>query len=240
MKLTQTNPANSSPDTRSPGPQPPSILCENAAFGYPGHVVLRDVSLLLPGGALATITGGNGSGKSTFLRTLSGSQPVLSGTLGFDFGDSAFTHNPRIGLVSQRDSIDDLYLFTGWEVALAGTRAARLPGAFVNRSARERTANALEQTGATGFAKRLFSELSGGQRQRILLARALALQPDVLVLDEPVSGVDAASLEHITALLETLRDTKTVTLLLATHDPVLVSRLATHRIHLEDGHATLN
>ena len=222
----------------TPPPPPPAIFCENATFGYLGHPVLRDVSLLLPSGALVAITGGNGSGKSTFLRTVSGSQPLLDGTLAFDFGETALVRSPRIGLVSQRDSIDDLYLFTGWDVALAGARAAGLPGALVSRSARELTTEALAQTGATGFAKSLFSELSGGQRQRILLARALALQPDVLVLDEPVSGVDAASLEHVATLLETLRTAGTVTTLLASHDPALVARLATHRIHLEGGVAT--
>jgi ABC-type Mn2+/Zn2+ transport system ATPase subunit len=218
--------------------QPPAIFCKNATFGYTRHIVLRDLTFDLPAGTLVALTGDNGSGKSTFLRTLSGLQPLLSGELGFDFAPAP-ARPPRIGIVSQRDKLDDLYLFSGYDVALAGARAAALPGKPAGKDARARVETALAQTGATGFARRRFSELSGGQRQRVLLARALALQPDVLALDEPVSGVDADSLEHIATLLEALHKTARMTILLASHDPVLVARLATHRVHLSTGTATL-
>ncbi|MDR2863736.1 MAG: ATP-binding cassette domain-containing protein [Puniceicoccales bacterium] len=218
--------------------QPLAIYCREASFGYPGHAVLQNITLTLPAASLVALTGDNGSGKSTLLSTLSGLQPLLSGELGFDFGDTP-ARKPRIGIVSQRDKLDDLYLFSGYDVVLAGAHFAALPGKPVGKEAHARVETALAQTGAAGFARRRFSELSGGQRQRVLLARALVLQPDVLALDEPVSGVDASSLEHIATLLEALHKAARMTILLASHDPALVARLATHRVHLSDGTATI-
>jgi ABC-type Mn2+/Zn2+ transport system ATPase subunit len=215
---------------------PPSIIIENADFGYLGNVVLRNVSLTLPAGALVALTGDNGSGKSTLLHSLAGLLPVLGGTVRFDMPDAA---HPRTGFVSQFDALDNVYLFTGTEVVLAGVRMAGAPGMPLLRNARERAAVALEEVGATEFAHGRFSEMSGGQRQRILLARALVLHPELLILDEPVSGADAESLALIAAFLEKQRDTGMMTILLSSHDSVLVSRLATHRLHLADGRAAL-
>ncbi|MDR0535833.1 MAG: ATP-binding cassette domain-containing protein [Puniceicoccales bacterium] len=216
----------------------PSVFCENADIGYPGCVVLHAVSFSAPAGALVAVAGGNGSGKSTFLRTLCGLLAPLAGKLGFDCGENG-VRRPRIGFVSQKEMLDDLYLFTGREVVLAGARAALAPGVPLARVIRARAEAALAQTGAEPFAGRLFSELSGGQRQRVLLARALALEPDVLVLDEPVSGVDADALEAVTVALKAVHESGLATIFLATHDPALVARLASHRLHLADGVAAL-
>lgn len=222
-----------SPPSRPRSGTLPALVLEQAVFGYPGHVVLPGVSLTLPGGGVIALTGDNGAGKTTFLRTLCGLQPLLGGALRFTGTAGAVAPRPGIGLVGQRDRLDDLYLFSGYEVVLNGARAAG------RSSLRRRVADSLEQTGATAFDRRRFSELSGGQRQRILLARALALQPDWLVLDEPTSGVDAPSAQRLAALLEELRDTAALTILLASHDTALLARVATHRVHLSGGAVTL-
>jgi zinc/manganese transport system ATP-binding protein len=217
---------------------PPAIYIENADFGYPGNTVLANVSAELPSGSLVALTGANGSGKSTFLHTVLGLLPVLKGTVRFEHGEGGERGNgdlPIIGLVGQFDVLDNVYLFTGEEVALAGARLARPPAAPLSHNARERAADALKAVGAEEFAKRRFSEMSGGQRQRVLLARALALAPEVLALDEPVSGVDVESREAIATLLATLRDTAKMTILLSSHDPSFWQPLATHQIHFEDG-----
>jgi ABC-type Mn2+/Zn2+ transport system ATPase subunit len=222
---------------------PPSIIIENAAFGYPGSVVLRNVSLTLPAGALVAITGDNGSGKSTLLHSLAALLPALGGTIRFvapAAGATPAAIRPRMGFVSQFDALDDVYLFTGMEVVLAGVRMAGIPGMPLPRDARERAAAALRRVGAQEFAHGRFSEMSGGQRQRILLARALVLEPELLMLDEPVSGADTESRGLIAAFLEEQRDTGAMTILLSSHDLALVSRLATHRLHLANGGAELN
>ncbi|MDR1818610.1 MAG: ATP-binding cassette domain-containing protein [Puniceicoccales bacterium] len=142
---------------------------------------------------------------------------------------------PVIGLVGQVDALDAVYLFTGSEVVLAGARLARPPAAPLSRDARARAAEAIRAVGAEAFAARRFSEMSGGQRQRVLLARALALAPQILALDEPVSGVDAESRDAIAGLLAELRDTGAMTILLSSHDPAFWEPLATHRLQFEDG-----
>jgi ABC-type Mn2+/Zn2+ transport system ATPase subunit len=227
----------------------PAVFMEEASFGYQDRVVLRGVTLSLPAGAFVALTGDNGSGKTTFLRAVTGLAPLLDGFFCYLDPDKPpvrseagaaptfFTLNPRIGFVSQRDKLDDLYLFSAYEVVCAGARLAGCPGVPVGADAKRRVEAALETAGASEFARVLFSKLSGGQRQRVLFARALALQPEVLVLDEPVSGVDADALAGIATLLETLRDEGRMTIFLASHDPALVARLATHRVRLCDGDA---
>jgi ABC-type Mn2+/Zn2+ transport system ATPase subunit len=214
---------------------PPAIYIENADFGYPGNTVLASVSAELPGGSLVALTGANGSGKSTFLHTVLGLLPPLKGVVRFDREGAGDL--PAIGLVGQFDVLDNIYLFTGMEVVLAGARLARPPAAPLSRNARECAAEALEAVGAGVFAKRRFSEMSGGQRQRVLLARALALEPEVLALDEPVSGVDAESRDAIAALLAALRDAARMTILLTSHDQTFWQPLATHRLHFENAAA---
>ncbi|MDR1496942.1 MAG: ATP-binding cassette domain-containing protein [Puniceicoccales bacterium] len=227
---------------------PPAVLMEEATFGYQGRIVLRGVTLSLPAGAFVAVTGDNGSGKTTFLRTVAGLTPLLGGL--FHFVDTELTAQakaeaenaeqplfaikPRIGFVSQRDKLDDLYLFTAYEVVCAGARLAMSPGAPVGAGTRMRVWEALERVGGTELAHLPFAKLSGGQRQRVLFARALALEPEVLVLDEPVSGADAGTLERVTAFLENLRAEGQMTVFLASHDATLVARLATCRLHLSN------
>src|SRR5207302_4887417 len=114
------------------------------------------------------------------------------------------------------DTLDSTYPLTAFEVALMGTYGKLGPVGFIQRAMRERTMEALAEVRAEGLADRLFAELSGGERQRVLIARALAADPDCLVLDEPVAGVDQPTTEVIMDLAGTLHR-QGMTILLVSH-----------------------
>ncbi len=211
----------------------PKITFIDVTLGYPGTPILKNLSLEIAGGTLAAVTGENGTGKTTFLRSAAGLLPVLAGEVLYDDEPP----RPRAALVSQRDVPDNLYLFSGYDVALSGVTVSAFPGKFVGAAGRRRAEFYLEKTDAATFAKKPFSELSGGQRQRILLARALATEPEILVLDEPTTALDAAAVANFCALLGTLRDERTMTILLASHDAEFVDRLADRKIRIAGGTA---
>jgi len=163
--------------------------------GYHGQAVLPPVNLSIAGGAAIGIVGPNGSGKTTLVRTMLGLLPPVHGQIKFPSGK-----RPRFGYVPQRASVDVSFPLTAYEVALMGryglTRRGRRPGA----TDVERTRQALVDVDALELAQRPFHALSGGQRQRVLVARALASEPEILVLDEPTTGLDLPA-EHAMLLL---------------------------------------
>jgi len=187
------------------------IRFSGASIGYNGSPVLEAVNLEITRGSFVGVLGANGSGKSTLLKTVVGILPVLEGGLEFLMG------RPRFGYVPQRDTLDALYPLTAFEVALMGTYGRLGPLSFVQKEMRELTLDALAEVRAEGLAKRLFAELSGGERQRILIARALAADPECLVLDEPVAGIDHATVEVIMDLTSALHKRRGLTVVMVNH-----------------------
>jgi len=187
------------------------IRFSGASIGYNGSPVLEAVNLEITRGSFVGVLGANGSGKSTLLKTVVGILPVLEGGLEFLMG------RPRFGYVPQRDTLDALYPLTAFEVALMGTYGRLGPLSFVRKEMRELTLEALAEVRAEGLAKRLFAELSGGERQRILIARALAAEPECLVLDEPVAGIDHATVEVIMDLTSALHKRRGLTVVMVNH-----------------------
>ncbi len=172
-------------------------LVELAAVevGYHGAAVLPPVNLSVSAGDAIGIVGPNGSGKTTLVRTMLGLLKPVRGHVKFPPGK-----RPRFGYVPQRASVDVSFPLTAYEVALMGrygiTRRGRRPGA----TDVERTRQALADVDGLELAQRPFHALSGGQRQRVLVARALASEPEILVLDEPTTGMDLPS-EHAMLML---------------------------------------
>ena len=187
------------------------IRFSGASIGYNGSPVLEAVNLEITRGSFVGVLGANGSGKSTLLKTVVGILPVLEGGLEFLIG------RPRFGYVPQRDMLDALYPLTAFEVALMGTYGRLGPLSFVRKEMRELTLEALAEVRAEELAKRLFAELSGGERQRILIARALAADPECLVLDEPVAGIDHATVEVIMDLTSALHKRRGLTVVMVNH-----------------------
>jgi ABC-type Mn2+/Zn2+ transport system ATPase subunit len=197
----------------------PAVLIEGLRAGYGGQAVLLTASARLQAGRAAAVLGPNGSGKSTLLKVVLGLLEPWSGTVEV-FGQGPHGLDRRrwqIGYMPQLREVDRAFPATVFDLAMMG-RVGRL-GLFRRPTVRDRelALNALSLVGLSDLAGRPFGALSGGQQQRAFLARALAQEPDLLVLDEPVAGVDAASRIMIGELLTTLRAAG-VPLMVATHD----------------------
>jgi ABC-type Mn2+/Zn2+ transport system ATPase subunit len=210
----------------------PFIVLDNLAIGYDSQPVLADISLSIPCGSFTAILGANGSGKSTLLKTLLGLQPPLAGHIRLSPPAGAA---PVFGYVPQFNQFDPLYLVTGYDVVLMGVFGRVRPGRLVPISERAFVRECLQATGAEDFARQQFAELSGGQKQRVLIARALATKPNILVLDEPTAGVDAAATQALLGFISQLHQQRRLTILLVTHDLPLVRQHAQQVVWLHQG-----
>jgi ABC-type Mn2+/Zn2+ transport system ATPase subunit len=203
----------------------PLVTLDRLSVGYGRRTVLTDVNLSLRKGSFTGLLGPNGSGKSTLLKTILGIYPPLEGGVTLHPIDR---RSPTLGYVPQRESLDPIYLLSSFEVVLMGVCGRVRPGRWINSVERAWARECLAQTGAADLANRLFSQLSGGQKQRVLMARALAAKPNLLMLDEPISGIDASATRAIMDLLRQLHSEQDQTILMVSHD------LATVRQYAED------
>jgi zinc transport system ATP-binding protein len=190
---------------------------ESVDFGYTATPVVRDISLQIASGEYVAIVGPNGSGKSTLLKLMLGLLEPDEGVTRL-FGEPAhrFDDGSRIGYVAQHASSSKSMPITVREVVKMG----RFPHVGFGRLSGddwEIVDQALETVGMTAFANRRVTQLSGGQRQRAFIARALASEADLLVLDEPTVGVDATSVDAFYDLLESLNEDD-ITIVLIEHD----------------------
>ena len=198
----------------------------HVAFAYPGGpLVLRDVDLAIEQGEFVAVAGPNGGGKTTLLRIALGLAQPQTGRAEL-FGEPAVrsTHRSRIGYLAQRSQLGIESPVTVREVVSAG-RVPRLGvvGRF-GRVDREKVDAAIERVGLSGLAGRPIATLSGGQQQRSLIAKALAGEPELLVLDEPTAGVDVDAQEALAALLDELHRELGATVLLVSHEFGAVER----------------
>ncbi len=186
-----------------------SVRVHDLAGGYaPGHDVLSGVSFAFAPGTIAAVLGPNGGGKTTLFRALLGELPVRRGTV-------ELAVLPAYVPQTDRTRLD--FPVTALDVVLMGAYARTPPWRRVARADRDAAHATLERVGLGDRARRRFGDLSGGQRQRVLIARALLQDRPVMLLDEPLTGVDAASGARIEELFGELRDEGRV-LLVATHD----------------------
>ncbi len=194
----------------------PALEVRGLHVSYGAQPVLEDVAFALPAGQLVGIIGPNGAGKTTLLKAILGLVPIASGLIAAG-GKPIARRGGHVAYVPQRDAINWRFPASVADVVLMG-RYGRLgwlkrPGA----ADRAIALRCLQQVGMDAFVARPIAALSGGQQQRVFLARALAQQPEVLLLDEPISGVDAPTQEAILAILADLA-AQGKTLLITTHD----------------------
>ncbi|KPG79493.1 ABC transporter ATP-binding protein [Frigoribacterium sp. RIT-PI-h] len=198
------------------------LLGVGVSFGE--RTALADVDLDVPAGAVTVVAGPNGAGKSTLLEVVAGVRPPTSGTRSV---------TATIAFVPQRTSIPDGLPVTVRDVVTVGAWGRVGRWRPLDRRARAAVDEALDRLDVAGLAQRPFAALSGGQRQRVLLSHGLARGADLLLLDEPTTGLDAVSAERIrvTLLDEAARGTA---VLGVSHDPLLLD--AAHRVvRLEAG-----
>lgn len=205
-------------------PAPPSLLLrlEGLTLGYGRAPVLEGVDLELLRGDYLGLVGPNGAGKTTLLQGMLGLLAPLRGQL----------HRPsliRTGYVPQRGGVEDLFPLTAQDIVEMGARAS------VRHGGRwPRIPQLLSRVGMGGLSQRFFREMSGGQRQRVLLARALAIDPELLILDEPTNGLDFPSEVSFMNLVDELHG-QGMTVVLVTHFLNLVANHARSLALVGDG-----
>jgi len=188
-----------------PGAEPSApLVVRGMTVSYGDKPALFSVDASFPAGAMSAIVGPNGAGKSTFLKAALGLIPMVSGEVQF-FGQTVSRARDRIAYVPQRASVDWDFPTTVIDVVLMGRYRSL---GLLRRVSRADTAlahAALTRVGMDAFAERQIGQLSGGQQQRVFLARALAQEADLYLLDEPFAGVDAATERAIIEVLKSLK-----------------------------------
>lgn len=212
----------------------PVVRTESVLVELGGLPILREVSITVTGGELTALMGGNGSGKTTLVRTLLGLTPHQGGSVEL-FGTrlEQFRQWSRVGYVPQRGAVT-IKQATVREVVATGRLSLRRPFVPAGDDDRAQVAAALASVGLADRAQRPFTELSGGQQQRVLIARALAGQAELLVLDEPFAGVDLGAQAGLAALIGELNHAGT-TVLVVLHETGALGPLLTNAIVLREG-----
>ncbi len=202
----------------------PSISLQDVWVKYDHQSVLEEITLSVYPREIVSIVGPNGSGKTTLINTILGFIEPVRGTVRvFDRSPRTIKQEGLIGYLPQNIEVDSKFPINVFDV-VAMTRYARKP--FYRRlteNDRKIILRCLEKVEMEKWTRHHFGTLSGGQRQRVLIARALALQPKMLILDEPSTGLDAVAQDRFYHLLQTLRDQENLTILMVSHDIGAVS-----------------
>jgi zinc transport system ATP-binding protein len=214
-------------DARPASPAPLEFL--NVSFGFTSEPVVEDITFKVPAGEFMAILGPNGSGKTTLLKlTLGLLKPAKGQVLIFGQDPSRFRDWRRVGYVPQRtEALQNRFPATVREVVAFGLYRGPGPQQFFRNDQAGELDRAMETAGVLDLARRRVSELSVGQQQRMLLARALVKKPELLLLDEPVAGVDIQGQEEFHSVMRRLNRQQGITVVLVSHDIGAVMREAT-------------
>lgn len=207
------------------------LSCKNVTMTYENTVALKDVSFEVQAGDYLCIVGENGSGKSTLIKGILGLTPVKSGTIAFSGGVS----RDEIGYLPQQTEIQRNFPASVYEVVLSGclNRMKRHP--FYGKSQRQRAIDNLKRLGIEQIKNKSYQDLSGGQQQRVLLARALCATEKMLLLDEPITGLDPIVSGELYEIIGQLNRQSSVTILMVSHDVSCAVKYATKILHLSAG-----
>ncbi len=208
------------------------ITCKDLSFAYDGETVLSDINFSIDAGAYLCIVGENGSGKSTLMRGILGLKHPSKGEIIFD--DLKPT---EIGYLPQQTQIQRGFPASVSEVVLSGRLNSMRGRLFCNAEDKAAAAANMERLGIDDIADRCYLELSGGQQQRVLLARAMCATKKLLLLDEPVTGLDPVAANEMYNLIKLVNLCDNTSVIMISHDIHAAVRYATHILHL--GHSQL-
>lgn len=204
------------------------LTCKNASFGYDGEVVLSGIDFTLCGGEYMCILGENGAGKSTLVKGILGLISPVTGEIEFGEGLRAC----EVGYLPQQTQVQKSFPASVLEVVLSGRINSMGMRPFYNRKDREDAVKKLELMGMKGMERRSFQELSGGQKQRVLLARAMCAAGRLILLDEPVSGLDPAATTDLYELIADINKNMGMTVIMVSHDTEAAVKYASHIMQL--------
>lgn len=205
------------------------IKAESLALGYDNGIIVKDLDFEVNAGDYLCIVGENGSGKSTLMRTLLGLQNPKGGRI--ILGDGLT--KKEIGYLPQQNQVQKDFPASVREIVISGCQARCGLRPFYNREEKELAEKNMERLGITDLSAKSYRELSGGQQQRVLLARALCATQKLLILDEPVSGLDVkVTAELYTMIKELNRDG--ITIIMVSHDIAAAVKYASHILHIGD------
>lgn len=207
----------------------PLVSLQNVSLGYDSTPVLRNVDLTIYPGDLIGMAGPNGSGKTTLLRAILGLLPILSGSLSRNCPLSNF------GYVPQSAALDPQFPLSVGEVVEMGAYGRVRPYQPLPKQEKKMTGEVLDHVGVRQLIAKSFFACSGGQKQRILIARALMVKPKIMILDEPLSGVDEESRKSISELLVRLTREKGLAIFFSSHDISMVRRVAGKILRVDEG-----
>lgn len=204
------------------------ITCENAALAYEGHTIVKDLNFTVNSGDYLCIVGENGSGKSTLMKALLRLKEPSEGKISF----SQSLSKKDIGYLPQQTAIQRDFPASVQEIVLSGFTGKMGFHPFFGRTEKKKAAENMEKLGIASLAKRCYRELSGGQQQRVLLARALCAAQKLLVLDEPVSGLDPVAAKDLYTVISGLNKKDSMTVIMVSHDIEQAVKYATHILHI--------
>lgn len=204
------------------------VTCQEAALGYDTGVVVSNLNFTVEVGDYLCIVGENGSGKSTLIKGLLRLKAPVSGEI--LTGDGL--KSTEIGYLPQQSPAQKDFPAGVYEVVLSGRQSKRGPRPFYARIDKQIAMENLEKLGISDLRNKCYGELSGGQQQRVLLARALCATEKLLLLDEPVAGLDPLATQELYDLIQMLNREQNLTIIMVSHDIHSAVRYATHILHL--------
>ena len=203
------------------------LKADSLSLGYDNQAILTDLSFEINKGDYLCIVGENGSGKTTLMKTLLGLQKPYSGTI--TFGDGLTKKD--IGYLPQQTLVQRDFPAAVREIVLSGCQAKTGLRPFYNKAEKKLAEDNMEKMGITHLKDRCYRELSGGQQQRVLLARALCATGKLLLLDEPVAGLDPKVTAEMYALIESLNK-EGISIIMISHDISAALKYASHILHI--------
>ena len=203
------------------------LECKNLTLGYGSKIIIEDLNFSVNKGEYLCITGENGSGKTTLMKTILRLLKPLSGTI--KTGDGLLPD--EISYLPQQTDIQRDFPASVREIVISGCQSRCGKRPFYSKEEKRLTSEAMKKLGISNLEKKCYKELSGGQQQRVLLARALCATQKMLLLDEPVTGLDPATTEEMYNLIGELNKSG-ITIIMITHDIEHALKHATHVLNI--------